>query len=53
MAAAANAVGANPMEEAQRAEEEDLYTKMKKLQTTDSFLTIQETYVKDETKNLR
>merc|ERR1711977_392448 len=39
--------------EASREEEQDLYTKMKKLQTTDSFLTIQETYVKDETKNLR
>merc|ERR1711907_32130 len=52
-AAAAVAPGADPMQDSQRVEEEDLYTKMKKLQTTDSFLTIQETYVKDETKNLR
>merc|ERR1712166_353536 len=35
------------------AEEEDLYTKMNGLQHQESFLSIQEAYVKDETKNLR
>merc|ERR1711865_834736 len=34
-------------------EEEDLYTKMNGLQHQESFLSIQEAYVKDETKNLR
>merc|ERR1712195_442300 len=34
-------------------EEEDLYTKMNGLQHQVSFLSIQEAYVKDETKNLR
>ena len=34
-------------------DEDDLYTKMNELQTTHRFLTIRETYVKDETKNLR
>lgn len=49
----AAAVASEAMEVDERVDEDDLYTKMNELQTAHRFLTIRETYVKDETKNLR
>merc|ERR1712046_298434 len=44
---------ASPMKSADEQSEADLYSKMKQLQSQLDFLDTQESYVKDETKNLR
>merc|ERR1712139_234882 len=44
---------ASPMKSADEQSEADLYSKMKQLQGHLNFLDTQESYVKDETKNLR